>query len=126
MQPSLPVLVSLTGFCVSGIGLLGLLAPAVLTRLLARFRVVIGLPVTLSLRIVFGSLFLLAAADCRLPALVRLVGFLELAGAAGLLVVGAGRLERFGAWWLARPHDFHRKWCLAAFGVGAVIAYAGA
>lgn len=83
-------------------------------------------PVTVALRLAIGVLFLVAAPACRLPDLVRLVGVLELAGAAILIVSGAERLRRFVAWWLRRPRSFVRGWCLVAFLVGGVLAYAGA
>ncbi len=126
MNANLSVLVSLAGLGVAGIGLLGVAAPTKLTRLLGNWRVLIGFPVTLALRIVFGVIFVIAAPDCRLPALVRLVGFLEFGGAVVLLGLGAGRLERFGEWWLQRPSSFVRYWCLAAFAFGIVLLYAGA
>jgi hypothetical protein len=126
MNADLAILVSLAGFGVAGIGLLGVAAPTKLTRLLDNRRVLIGFPVTLAFRIVFGAIFVIAAPDCRLPTLVRLVGFLEFGGAVVLLGLGAGRLERFGEWWLQRPSSFVRYWCLGAFALGIALLYAGA
>jgi hypothetical protein len=126
MNASLPILVSVVGVAVAGIGLLGVAAPTKLTRLLGNWRVVTRLPVTFALRIVFGSIFVIAAPDCRLPTLVRLIGFLEFGGAAVLLGLGAGRLERFVEWWLQRSSFFVRYWCLGAFALGIVLLYAGA
>jgi len=126
MNASLPILVSLVGLAVAGIGLLGVTAPTNLTRLLGNWRVLAGLPVTFAVRIVFGSIFVIAAPDCRLPTLVRLIGFLEFGGAAVLLGLGAARLERFVEWWLQRSSSFVRYWCLGAFTLGMVILYAGA
>jgi hypothetical protein len=126
MNVSLPILVSLAGLAIAGIGLLGVTAPTNLTRLLSNWRVATRLPVTFALRIVFGSIFVIAAPDCRLPTLVRLIGFLEFGGAAVLLGLGVGRLERFVEWWLQRPSSFVRYWCLGAFALGVVLLYAGA
>ncbi len=117
--------VSFVGVGVAAIGVLGVAAPARLTALLARWRVLTRLPVTLGLRILTGILFLAAALDCRLPELVRLIGVLELLGAALLLVLGAQRLDRFVTWWLERPPSFVRKWCVAASAFGLLIVYAG-
>ena len=55
------VLVSLAGIAVAGIGLLGVAAPNQLASLLARWRVLIGLSVTLALRLGFGALFVVTA-----------------------------------------------------------------
>jgi hypothetical protein len=126
MDATLPVLVSLAGVAVAGIGLSGVLAPETLRRLLANWRVVTSLPVTVVIRILFGFLFVLAASHCRLPTVVRLIGFLEFAGAAVLLGLGSGRLERFVEWWLQRPSSFVRSWCLGASGLGILLVYGGA
>jgi len=77
---SMAFLVSFVGIGVAGIGLLGVAAPGQLADLLARWRVVTGLPLTLALRRGFGVLFVLAAPLCRLPHIVRLMGVVELIG----------------------------------------------
>ena len=58
--------------------------------------------------------------------LVRLVGLLELAGAAILLALGSERLQRFVEWWLSRTPLFVRYWCVVALAFGVLIACAGA
>lgn len=126
MNACLPYFVSLTGLVVLGVGLFGVVAPTNLVRVLADSRVVTRLPVTITIRLVVGTLFVMAAPVCRLPALVRLIGVLEFAGAAVLLGLGAGRLERFVVWWLERSPAFVRGWCLCAFAFGTVLVYAGA
>ena len=59
------VLVSLAGIGVAGIDLLGVAAPNQLASFIARWRVLIGLPVTLALRLGFGTLFVVAAPSCH-------------------------------------------------------------
>jgi hypothetical protein len=120
------VFVSLAGVAVAAIGLLGLAAPGRLTHLLAGWPGLTGLPATVALRLGFGILFLLAAPYCRFPDFVRVIGVLELAGAAVLLSLGAARLNRFVVWWLERPASFVRAWCSAALAFGLLLAYAGA
>jgi hypothetical protein len=120
------VVVSLAGVAVAAIGLVGIAAPARLVALLATWRVLTGLPITLALRIAFGFLFIVASPDCRLPVLVRLVGLLELAGAAFLFALGSERLQLFVEWWLSRTPLFIRYWCAVALAFGILIAYAGA
>jgi hypothetical protein len=122
----LAVTVSLAGLAVAAIGLLGVAAPGTLIDLLARWRVLTRLPVTLSLRIGFGILFVGAASHCRLPDLVRAVGILELVGAAVLLAAGSEPLQAFVAWWLERSPAFVRYWCSGALAFGILLIYAGA
>ena len=122
----LPVLVSLVGLAVAAIGLLGVVAPIRLTRLLNSQRVLTGLPVTFAVRIVTGSIFVVAAPDCRVPTLVRLIGLLEFGGAVVLLGLGGEHLGRFVKWWLERSSSFVRYWSLGALTLGTLILYAGA
>lgn len=123
---TLAVAVSIVGLAVAAIGLLGVVAPAALTNLLTRWRVLIQLPVTLGLRLAFGLLFLVAAPHCRLPELVRVVGIVELVGAAILLAAGPELLQRFSTWWLQQSPAFVRYWCSGALSFGILLAYAGA
>jgi hypothetical protein len=125
MNELLPLLVSLIGLAVAGIGVLGMVAPSRLMRFLEGRRILTNLPVTLVVRVVTAVIFLLAAPDCRVPALVRLVGFLEVGGALVLFGMGAEGLGRFVEWWLGRPPVFVRYWCLAAFAFGFALFYAG-
>ncbi len=62
MDAAFPILVSLAGVAVAGIGFFGVAAPSDLKRLLASWRVMTGLPVTFVIRILFGCIFLVAAA----------------------------------------------------------------
>lgn len=126
MDATLAIPVSLAGLAVAGIGLFGVFVPDTLRRLLRDWRVMTSLRVTVLIRILFGCIFVVAASDCRLPTLVRLIGFLEFASAAMLLALGARRLERFVEWWLQRPSSFVRYWCLGAFGLGLLLVYGGA
>jgi hypothetical protein len=126
MNESLPVLVSLVGFTVAGIGLIGVVAPTKLRALLDSQRVLTGLPVTVAVRIVTGSIFVTAAQDCRVPTLVCLIGLLEFGGAAVLVVLRGARLARFVEWWLQRSASFVRYWCLGALALGTILVYAGA
>lgn len=125
VEPGLAVIVSLAGIAVAAVGLLGVAAPGRLKGILARWRFLTGFPVTLGLRIASGGVFLFGAPYCRLPDLVRLVGVLEILGAALLLLLGPARLQRFVEWWLERPPAFVRYWCSAAFAFGILLAYAG-
>jgi hypothetical protein len=126
MDASLPILVSLAGFTVAGIGLIGVLAPDKLRLFLSDWRVMTSLPVTVVIRLLLGGIFVASASDCRLPTVVHLVGILELASAAVLLGLGSRRLESFVEWWLQRPTSFVRYWCLGASGLGALLVYGGA
>ncbi len=119
------VLVSMAGFAIAAIGLLGVVSPRRLVGLLSGLPFLTGLPLTVAVRICFGSLFVFAAPYCRLPELVRAIGVLEWLGAAVLLILGPDRLGGFVAWWLERSPSFVRIWCTAALALGVVLAVAG-
>ncbi len=99
--------------------------PVLVTQIAGNPSALVGLPLTATLRLAVGILFLAAAPQCRLPYLVLAIGVLEIAGVAVLLVLGAERLRRFAEWWTTRPPRFIRCWCTAAFSFGALLAYAG-
>lgn len=126
MNTIFPVFVSLAGLATAGIGLFGVFAPTNLKRLLGKWRILTGLPVTVAIRVLFGCIFVAAAPDCRLPTVIRVIGFLEFGGAAVLLGLGGKRLERFVEWWIQRPSFFVRYWCLGASGLGILLIYGGA
>ncbi len=126
MNESLPLLVSLVGLAVAGIGLTGVIAPTKLRAFLDRQRILTGLPVTVAVRIATGSIFLTAAQGCRVPTLVCLIGLVELGGAAVLVVLRGGPLARFVEWWLQQSASFIRYWCLGALTLGIILVYAGA
>ncbi len=126
MNEGLAVLVSLIGLTVAGIGLAGIIAPTRLVALLESQRVLTGLPITLVVRIVTGSIFVIAAPGCRIPTLVRLIGLAEFGGAAALVGLGDRRLGRFVEWWLQRSPSFVRYWCVGALTLGVVLVCAGA
>ncbi len=126
MNEGLAVLVSLIGLTVAGIGLAGIIAPTRLVALLDSQRVLTGLPITLVVRIVTGSIFVIAAPGCRIPTLVRLIGLAEFGGAAALVGLGDRRLGRFVEWWLQRSPSFVRYWCAGALTLGVVLVCAGA
>jgi len=116
--------VSLVGLFVLAVGAVGFSAPKTLKTVLTARPMLTTLPVTVTLRLLFGAIFLLGAHDCRLPGIIRIVAAVELTSAAVLLATGEQRFGRFVAWWLARPPTFVRLWCLAALTFGVVVIYA--
>ncbi len=119
------VLVSMAGFSVAAIGLLGVVSPRRLVAFLSRWTFLTGLPLTIAVRTCFGSLFVFAAPYCRLPELVRAVGVLEWLGVGVLLILGPARLGGFVGWWLERSPSIVRIWCSAALALGVVLIFAG-
>ena len=76
-------------------------------------------------RLLIGIVFLLVAPGCRAPIVVLVFGWIAIVAAVIILVVGRERLDRFIAWWLARPPSVIRISALFAVVFGAVLIYAG-
>jgi hypothetical protein len=116
--------VVLIGCAIAAIGLHGIVHPE-------QLAMVRGWPphllwaVAVGVRVVLGVFFLIAAPRCRFPGFVGAVGLLALAAAAGLLVVGPGRLEALVDWWFRQSPQTLRAVYVADVVFGVVLVYAG-
>ncbi len=120
------VIVSIVGVLAALIGLLGLVDPKYIVQLVqywrgpTRFRIAIGV------RIALGIALLVAAADCRLPAVVKALGIVSILAAIIILFAGQKRLDSFIEWWIACPQNVMRVSAFFAFCLGCLIVYSGA
>jgi len=118
------LLVALFGVAVAGVGLLGLLRPDQLLRLVRLpWNSPRGLYFAIGLRIVLGFALIAAAAESRFPEAFRILGILSLIGAALIPLLGFARMLRFIEWWVARPTGFIRGWSGVAVGFGLFLVY---
>ncbi|UCG35291.1 MAG: hypothetical protein JSW17_00385 [Candidatus Omnitrophota bacterium] len=76
------------------------------------------------LRLVLGSIFLMAAPTCRMPAIMNVLGILLLVG--GVLIFGMGpkRVAAMLEWFDKQSEMVIRLWALIAFGIGYIIVHA--
>jgi len=118
-------LVALFGVLVAGVGVVGAVRPAALTRFLGSLWESPGVfYFAIGIRLVLGAVLILAASDCRFPLAIGIIGILSLIGAASIAVMGRARLQVFVGWWLERPTGFIRAWSGFAIAFGAFLAYA--
>jgi hypothetical protein len=120
------VVVSLLGVLAAAIGLLGVAKPKSLIDLVADWRNPTRFWVAVLFRLILGTVLLVAAPTCRLPAFVRVVGALSIVAASGILVIGPTRLDTFIRWWLERSPAFIRIWAFVAVAFGVLLICAGA
>jgi len=118
-------IVALFGCIVAALGISGVVRPTALIDLVqAAWRTPAGLYGAVGLRVLLGVVLIAAAPDCRFPQAIRILGIVALVAAAGGLVAGFERLQRFAAWWTERPAGFVRAWSLVAVAFGAWLVYA--
>ena len=109
---------------VAALGVLGVISPPRLLRVIRRFESRAGLYAAAAFRVVLGGALVLAAPASRAPEVVRLLGLIIIA--AGLLtpLFGVERLRRILDWWSRRGAAFMRVWAGVALAVGLLLAYA--
>jgi uncharacterized protein YjeT (DUF2065 family) len=123
----LPFAVELSGFL--GVltllmGVWGVLVPARLADLVARFGSKGGLWFAAGIRLVFGLALWFAAPVSRAPLLLQVLGVAALLAAVVLPFMGVDRFKRLIGWWTALSPNAMRFNSLFAVAVGAAILWA--
>jgi hypothetical protein len=112
--------VALFGVAIILLGVLGLVRPANLMRLvLGTWQSRKGFYFAIGIRVVFGIILLLTASQSRFPGAFRILGIISLMAAMAAPFLGFDRLQRFVQKWSKRSPGFIRGWSVmtAAFGV---------
>ena len=121
----MPLLVALFGALIAAFAATGVASPATLLRAVSSFwsdgR---GMWIAVVMRLVLGALLIVAAPDCRFPGAVRVLGFISIAAAVALPLIGTERVNTLVTWWTARPFSFIRAWSLLGVAFGAFLVYA--
>ncbi|NNE17081.1 MAG: hypothetical protein HKN10_01270 [Myxococcales bacterium] len=105
-------------------GVWGVIAPARLAELVARFGSKGGLWFAAGLRLVFGLALWFAAPASRAPLLLQVLGVAALIAAVVLPFMGVDRFKRLIDWWTALAPNAMRFNSLFAVAVGAAILWA--
>ena len=118
-------IVALLGIAVAAMGLLGVVRPGDLMRIVENvWATRTGFHVAIAVRLALGAVLIAAAPDCRFPVAVRVIGVISVVGAAVVAVMGRERLRAFVRWWMAFPAGIIRSWAAFAFAFGAFLVYA--
>jgi len=116
--------VALFGIVITLLGILGLVRPGSLIRLVQQpWQSQRGLYLSIGIRLVFGIVLLLAASQSRFPEAFSILGIISLAAAAVAPFLGFARLQRFVQWWANRSSGFVRGWSLVAAAFGGFLFY---
>ncbi len=76
-----------------------------------------------AVRVLLGLALIFAAPGSRFPVVFLLVGWLAIAAAVGLLIVGQDRLTKLVAWFNRLSDMIFRAWLLTAVVFGLFLAY---
>jgi hypothetical protein len=118
----LALVTSLMALGISTLGVLGMTAPALLLEMARLLTTGSGLYGAAVLRVVFGALLLLLASGSRMPAIIRVIGFVIVV--AGLLTPFFGVAAGVFTWISAQDPRLIRAVALLPFAFGLFIVYA--
>ena len=120
------IVVSVIGVLAAVIGLMGLVQPRRIADIVEYWHGPTRFWLAIGVRLVMGTVMLIAAPECRLPVVVRVIGIIAIVAAVILLFIGQKRLDAFIAWWLARPPNVIRISAVFAMAFGVLIIWSGA
>ena len=113
------------GIMIATAGVVLLIAPALLWNFLEQNK---GKPWILALaigvRIILGLLLILSASESRFPLVIQVLGWVAIAAAVILAMMGKTRFEKLMEWVLRSVKPFARIGGLVAIAFGYFIAYA--
>lgn len=117
-------LIQLFGVLIGGMSLWGIFAPHALTGLVVRtWRTPWGMAFAIGVRVVMGIVFILAAETTRFPLFFELFGYLAIAAALGILLVGRDRVDRLINYWQNKSATLLRCWLLLGLALGVFFIY---
>ncbi len=113
------------GMMIVGIGLVGLVYPSGLIRLVqVAWRTPWGMFLAVAFRLLMGVVLLLAAPESRFPLTLKILGAITVAAAVALPFVGYARISRMITWWNERRPGVIRGWAVVAIAFGGFLIYA--
>ncbi len=116
--------VALFGIAITLLGILGLVRPGNLIRLVQRsWQSQKGFYFSIGIRVVFGIVLLLVASQSRFPDAFRVLGIISLVAALAAPFLGFDRLQRFVQKWSKRSPGFIRGWSVMAAAFGVFLLY---
>lgn len=102
----------------------GLVAPLRLTRMVrGAVEQAWGIYLAVGARLLLGGALIVAAATSRFPVLFEILGWVALAAAVGLALLGRGRLRALMGWIEGLPVPVLRVWLVFGALFGGLLAY---
>ena len=121
---ALKLVATVMSLAISGLGVLGIVAPAVLLDLGRSLLVLPALYWVAAVRVVFGALLIVVAAESRMPRTLRVIGVVIVIAGLLTLLFGTERLIQVFAGFSGQPPLLVRAVAVLAFLVGLFFVYA--
>lgn len=115
------VIVRLLGALIVVLGIIFVVSPSSMKGYLSFWRKGLRIYWIAVLRLVLGSIFLLAAPACKGAMIITILGILMLLGGVLIFVMGQKRVNAIFDWFDNQPEITVRLWALIAFGIGYLI-----
>ncbi len=116
--------VALFGIAIILLGVLGLVRPGNLIRLvLGAWQSQKCFYFAIGIRVVFGIVLLLVASQSRFPDVFRVLGIISLVAAMAAPFLGFDRLHRFVQKWTKRSPGIIRGWSVMVVALGVFLLY---
>jgi uncharacterized protein YjeT (DUF2065 family) len=116
-------LLKFIGLYVVVMGIIFLLGPNMLKKLVSSWVRGKRLYLIGVLRLVIGAIFLMTAARCRLPGMIKILGILIIIKGILVFVIGKERIKTIISWWQKSSLSFIRIMGLIAIVFGWLIIY---
>ena len=107
------------------IGLAVVISTAAFRLFLRRFLESRWLYWASGVRVLVGSILVIAASSTGFPGFVRALGVILVAAGVSIPLLGEERVARMAEWWLQQSDLVLRGWGVVAAVLGAVVAVAG-
>jgi hypothetical protein len=116
------LIIALFGIVVAAIGISGLLRPGDLVKFVRRFWTTRhGVNIAAALRLFLGIALILAASGSSYPQTLAVLGYLSVAGALLIVLLGYSRIVAIIEWWSQRSEAVIRIWAFAALAYGVFL-----
>ena len=117
-------IVGVFGVVIAALSLWGIFVPNKLTSMVQGVMAKpSGLYVAVAVRLVLGAALIVAAPQSKFPTTFLVLGWIAIAAAVGLPLVGRARISALLGWFVRMPSVMIRLWLLFGLAFGAFLVY---
>ncbi len=117
------IAVAILGGLIVILGITGVVSPGAFRSLLSGMAGQTTWILAVVMRLVLGTLLLMAADLLKYPVVINVLGWISIVAAVVILLMGPERLEKLIGWWMARSDALLRVGTLFAAVFGAFLVY---
>lgn len=116
-------LVKLIGVFMVCMGIVNILNPNVMKKMLSFWREGKRIYAGGALRILFGAIFLWSYSQARFQVVIYALGILMLLGGASIFILGLDKMKTMLDWWDKKPSSILRLIAVLLLIIGALVIY---